>query len=721
MIKRRQFIGGLTALSASYLLAACGGGGSGTSDDKTAAAAAASGASGTAASKTAVAKTSDPNSVSIPPASSITDNSGNVWTLSGGVGGSVYCNGSPASNTYNVQMVLFYAGVIYHEGTGGQFYQWTGSGWKGCIDPRLGGTSADGTTIPGSSYIIDKSNNIWTVNNGVILCNGAPVGNTYNVSLLLWYGGKIWHCGTGGQFYVNNETAGRWLPCNDPRTPIAPAAGMFYGMNGHFDYTYTPQQVVSILKGMGCTSYRVGCTNSSNQLNALVGLAQAFQSAGMTLIVLINQGVYDSNGNVFANESAAYNQGYSVAQGIANALKPYGVTIYECGNELTRTNATVLDFTAAGTKASDFNNANWPAMRGVMRGMIDGVKSVQSNAKCGINFCVNDVGAADALWEGMQPDGSGGHPTVRWDITTWHNYEVYGDVFSLGADGAQPGFDLPIYCKARYGRAVPHHRVEHRTGTGRDLSWELHHDEARRVLSESQDAQYPGGHVLRARQRRRDVRHHESRHAVEPGVQCVPKFHRSASRQLSRGSRRKQTCASVRIAPEPLSQRIEARGRVSHATRTPSITSVKAPGDDREAERARNLVRETERWAFHGSMNVRAFSPQVHVNAQAGQADHARTGHPDSGACPGIAPLAPPPSEHLFSRFARGPSAILCTIARNRPSSGGCGPPGFRARRVISRLTRDSHRLNSWPLPTRLPTISRSCALQAASRPMCWQ
>ncbi|MGF6295691.1 hypothetical protein [Paraburkholderia youngii] len=469
MIKRRQFIGGLTALSASYLLAACGGGGSGTSDDKTAAAAAASGASGTAASKTAVAKTSDPNSVSIPPASSITDNSGNVWTLSGGVGGSVYCNGSPASNTYNVQMVLFYAGVIYHEGTGGQFYQWTGSGWKGCIDPRLGGTSADGTTIPGSSYIIDKSNNIWTVNNGVILCNGAPVGNTYNVSLLLWYGGKVWHCGTGGQFYVNNETPGHWLPCSDPRTAIAPAAGMFYGMNGHFDYTYTPQQVVSILKGMGCTSYRVGCTNTSNQLNALIGLAQAFQSAGMTLVVLINQGVYDSNGNVFANESAAYNQGYSVAQGIANALKPYGVTIYECGNELTRTNATVLDFTSAGTKASDFNNANWPAMRGVMRGMIDGVKSVQSNAQCGINFCVNDVGAADALWEGMQPDGSGGHPTVRWDITTWHNYEVYGDVFSLGADGAQPGFDLPTYCKARYG--VPFLITEWNTGPERDETY----------------------------------------------------------------------------------------------------------------------------------------------------------------------------------------------------------------------------------------------------------
>jgi hypothetical protein len=101
-------------------------------------------------------------------------------------------------------------------------------------------------------------------------------------------------------------------------------------------------------------------------------------------------------------------------------------------------------------------------MRGVMRGMIDGVKSVRSSAKCGINFCVNDVGASDALWEGTQPDGSSGYSKVRWDITTWHNYEVYGDIFNIGTDGAGPGFDLPTYCKARYG--VPFIITEWNTG-----------------------------------------------------------------------------------------------------------------------------------------------------------------------------------------------------------------------------------------------------------------
>jgi hypothetical protein len=69
----------------------------------------------------------------------------------------------------------------------------------------------------------------------------------------------------------------------------------------------------------------------------------------------------------------------------------------------------------------------------------------------------------------MQPDGSGGYPAVRWDITTWHNYEVYGDVFNLGADGAMPGFDLPTYCKARYG--VPFIVTEWNTGPEQSESY----------------------------------------------------------------------------------------------------------------------------------------------------------------------------------------------------------------------------------------------------------
>jgi hypothetical protein len=443
-------MGALSALGGSVLLSACGGGNSDTSDS----------ASSTAAQKaTATAKSASTNGTAMPPASSLTDGSGNTWTLSGG---SAYRNGTIAGNNYNVTLAICYNGTIYVENTSSKWFAWTGTAWQACPDPRVTVTSADGTLMPPASSIIDWSGATWTVSNGVISKNGSVVGINYNVTLVLWYGGKIYCKNTSGQWYVNTAVAAQWLACSDPRTAVAATAGSFYGVNGHYDYTYTPAQIVSTLKGLGCTSYRVGCTADSNQLNAVVNLAKAFQSAGMTLLVLINQGLRDSSGNLYTSETAAYNAAYSTAAAVATALKPYGVTQYECGNELTRDSAIIINSTYAGTQASDFNNTNWPIMRGAMRGMIAGAKSVQSTAKCGINFCVADIGASDALWEGTQPDGTTGHATVRWDLTTWHNYEVYGNIFDIGTDGAGPGFDLPTYCKARYG--VPFLITEWNTG-----------------------------------------------------------------------------------------------------------------------------------------------------------------------------------------------------------------------------------------------------------------
>jgi len=389
MIRRRQFLGCVTALAGTSILTACGGGDQSTPSG-TATTSGTAATTGTSTTSSAVA-TSNPatSSASAPPSQAASATAANPI-------------GSP-----------------------------------------------DGTTVPPATSITDKSGVVWTVVNQVIYRNGATVGNTYNVTLLLWYGGLIFHRGTGGQFFVCVDLA--WLPVSDPRTPVVAATGHFYGINGHSDYPYTPAQIVSILKALGCSTYRLGCSNNPTQLNALIQLAQAFQASGLTLFVLISQGIYDTSGNLYSSESVAYNQGFAVAAAVANALQQYGVTMYECGNELTRDSSIVLNSANAGTSPADFNNANWPIMRGAMRGMIAGVKSVQSGALCGINFCVNDIGASDALWDGTQPDGSAGYPTVRWDLTTWHNYEVYGDIFDLGTDGASPGFNLPMYCKARYG------------------------------------------------------------------------------------------------------------------------------------------------------------------------------------------------------------------------------------------------------------------------------
>ncbi|AME26859.1 hypothetical protein [Burkholderia sp. PAMC 26561] len=463
MIKRRQFLGGLVAFSSTYVLTACGGGsdiGSGGASPNVAAS--------VSALRNAAINSGSSNGTTMPPASSITDSSGATWTLIGGV---VKKNGATAGVNYDAVLMLWYSSTIYHQNTSGKFYSWSGSGWSACLDPRSEkGTSPNGTTIPSGAYINDAEGRRWTVANGVVYREGVVAGINYNVALLLWYAGMIWHKNTSGQFYVwSGVGAAGWLHATDPRIPVPATAGTFFGMNGHFDYRYTPAQVVAILKGMGISTYRVGCSDDPKQLAAVSALAQAFQSAGLTLFVLVNQGMTDAFGNVLRGEQVAYNQAYMVGSTVASRLKQYGVTMYECGNELTRQVSTIKDFKQAGNAASDFNNANWPAMRGVMRGMIDGVKSVQPSAKCGINFCAADIGAADALWEGSQPDGTAGYAKVRWDITTWHNYEVYGDIFNIGTDGAGPAFDLPTYCKARYG--VPFMITEWNTGPEQTQSY----------------------------------------------------------------------------------------------------------------------------------------------------------------------------------------------------------------------------------------------------------
>ena len=445
-MKRRQFLGCLTAAASSYVLVACGGGGGGSSA-ASGAANAASSTNAIANASTAATSTASPDGTTVPSASSIVDNGANVWTLSSGL---IYKNGVKDPNSYNVIMLLWYGGAVYQENTSKNFYKYTGTTWTQCLDPRLGGTSADGTAIPPASYIIDKQNNQYTLSSGFIYKNGVKDPYSYNVSMLLWYGGMIYQQGTGGQFYVKTWM-NTWKPCRDPRVNLAATAGSFYGINGHHDYPFTPTQVVAALQALGCTTYRVGCINNSTQVNVMVGLARAFQAANMTLFTLLDYGLRDSNGALYTSESAAYAASHAGAAAIATALAPYGVTMYECGNELSRDPAIILNSATAGTNNADFNNANWPIMRGAIRGMIDGIKSVQPNAKVGVNFCVADIAASDMLWDGMQPDGSGGYPTVRWDITTWHNYSPYGDIFNIGTDGAGPGFNLPAYCKARYG------------------------------------------------------------------------------------------------------------------------------------------------------------------------------------------------------------------------------------------------------------------------------
>jgi hypothetical protein len=127
MLKSTKFITGVTAIVGSCLLVACGGGDGGVGSDLAATAAkAVASADGTA----------------IPPATAITDNSGNRWTVSGGV---VYKNGAKAAYTSNVTLLLLYGGVVYQQNSAGNWWSWTNNVWKATTNPKKTTTSTGGT------------------------------------------------------------------------------------------------------------------------------------------------------------------------------------------------------------------------------------------------------------------------------------------------------------------------------------------------------------------------------------------------------------------------------------------------------------------------------------------------------------------------------------------------------------------------------------------------
>src|ERR1700712_62406 len=101
LFPRRKFLSSMVAGAGSLALAACGGGGDSVSS------ALESSAKVTAKAATVTAST---DGTSIPPAASITDNSGGVWTVVNGV---IYLNGALAGNTHSVTLLTFLSGSIY--------------------------------------------------------------------------------------------------------------------------------------------------------------------------------------------------------------------------------------------------------------------------------------------------------------------------------------------------------------------------------------------------------------------------------------------------------------------------------------------------------------------------------------------------------------------------------------------------------------------------------
>ena len=195
---------------------------------------------------------------------------------------------------------------------------------------------------------------------------------------------------------------------------------IFYGMNGHntngapYDNTSVQTQL-SQLQDLGATIYR-NDVYSQASANMLAGIAKTMADGGVTVYpVMLMSLNYNS-------EDEAYNAAYTLGQQTA---KSYHYQYYEVGNELE---AKALNWNVDGTLWTQYNNWSYMLARGVIRGLIAGVKSVDGSAKIVLGGTWMHTAFFQMLADGSQPDGTWGHPTVSWDITSWHWYSNEGDI-----------------------------------------------------------------------------------------------------------------------------------------------------------------------------------------------------------------------------------------------------------------------------------------------------
>ena len=309
--------------------------------------------------------------------------------------------------------------------------------------------SADGTTVTdGTSQIVDANGDVWTLASGVTMKNGSPSSTHTGITKLLYQNHIVNEFdGTNWWYYVGDP----WRPIADPR-PV-PTVG-FYGINGHVGwgapYTNLAAQISAMLD-LGMKTYRTGYDPGNGPgIRAFIQNYAQPAGIGVYAVALPPQGAHAFNNNVApASEADGYNEGFRLGQDMANYLSGL-VKAYEVGNELC-SYALRTDGSFNGDVPSHYDNTRFTIARGMIRGVIEGIRSIDKTTPFVGPACLwLHYGFTNMLRNGTQPDGTSGHPLVDWDITAWHWYSDMGNMESAGNISANvlniiKGYGKPIW------------------------------------------------------------------------------------------------------------------------------------------------------------------------------------------------------------------------------------------------------------------------------------
>lgn len=202
-------------------------------------------------------------------------------------------------------------------------------------------------------------------------------------------------------------------------------------------------QCIQWMKNLGMTVGRITWEgDGNNSLANIVALAQAFRAdgTGLKLYVTLDIGTVDgSTGVTWASEALAYAGGAAWGAEVATALAPYTdvVIALATGNEMSGKDSVRLVAAAQGTADSDFNNAKFPALRGVMGGTQDAIKAVIPTMPVFSNaYIFSEINLIQMLWDGRQPDGTSGYRRIIPDGFDLHSYMSWNNPFVEPFDGA---------------------------------------------------------------------------------------------------------------------------------------------------------------------------------------------------------------------------------------------------------------------------------------------
>lgn len=327
-----------------------------------------------------------------------------------------------------------------------------------------GGAATPAGTVIGVGFSVDNTLVAWSDTDTASLAPGASVKLTANsgpsgsrkyaavagahtVTAYVNDVNRFSECSTANNFGYANFTVGTASAPSTPSNPSTPAPagpGMFYGINGHWGRnTYSALPIATQKGDLADLGVGVIRTDIYNVDNAKMIVTNAAAVAPVKVIPIY---LFSLTGST---EQSSYDAAYSLAASMTTVLQGK-VPYYEIGNEYD----APCYLSGDGNVPSQYDNTCFQKYRGLMRGITDGIRSVDKSTPIIGGAIAGWLHYAwtDMLWNGTQPDGSSGHPQVRWDATVCHWYSDMGSI--TNACGGSGCYNVLDILKSHYGKPI---------------------------------------------------------------------------------------------------------------------------------------------------------------------------------------------------------------------------------------------------------------------------